>query len=120
MVNTLLSTYITSGTTVPSGITVSEIITTTTGITTTYRNALNVSLDGGSTGTITFPGDVEVIGDLYVSGNTYEQDQYITDELIIGTATGYGSWRFIQNGLNLEVQTLSGSTWTTKSTFTGL
>lgn len=81
--------------------------------------ALRISLGGSGGGTITFPSDVIITGDLTVSGNTYEQDQYITDELIIGAIGLDGSWRLIQSGNNLLFQNLSGTTWTTRSTITG-
>lgn len=100
---------------IPSGITVSTIVTTTYGTNVTDNNSLRVNL-GDS---VILPGDLTVVGDLYVSGNTYEQDQYITSELIIGAAGVDGSWRFIQSGANLLIQNLSGTTWTTRSTITG-
>ena len=116
--DTVLYTYLAAGQDpdlIPSGITVSTISTTTYGTTVTDNNSLRVNLGGGS-GTVTFPGDVQVIGDLYVSGNTYEQDQYVTDELIIGTAGAQGSWRFIHDTMsdNLLIQMYTGVTWVTK------
>lgn len=111
--DTLLSTYVSGSTIVPTGTTVTEIITINTGTTTEVNNSLKVNL--GSTATVS---NLFVSGNLTVSGNTYEQDQYITDQLIIGNGLS-GSWQFIQSGNDLLVQKLSGATWVTKGTFNG-
>jgi len=84
--------------------------------------ALKVSISGTTSSSGVFPGDVSVGGNLYVTGNTYQQDQYVVDELIIGDKSTLGSWRFIQNGNDLILEKLidvTGATWATKSTFTG-
>lgn len=113
--DTLLNTYISGSTIVPSGITVTEVYTTTTGYTVEVNNSLKVNL--GSSASVS---NLFVSGDLVVSGTTYQQDQYITDELIIGVAGAQNAWRFIHDPAsdNLLVQIYSGATWVTKSQFT--
>lgn len=114
--DTLLSTYISGSTIVPTGTTVTEIITTTSGITATANNYMNIQL----TGTPTFQ-DVNITGNLYVTGNTYQQDQYVADEIYVGTINAPNSWKFIVSGADLLVQTWSGTgtTYITKGTFLG-
>jgi hypothetical protein len=108
-----------------SGVTVNTNIATTTdlirAVVNTGGDALNISIGGGS-GTAAFPGNVTVAGDLYVSGTTYEVDQYVVDELIFGSKTVLGSWRFKQTGANLLVEVLTdvvGQVWTVKGSFLG-
>jgi len=69
--------------------------------------ALNISLGGGS-GTATFAGDVEIAGNLTVSGSTFEQDQYVVNDLYvrtisdnIGTGVTFNDSILISTGNNL-------------------
>lgn len=86
--------------------------------------ALRVSVSGTTGGSYptspTFT-NVNITGDLHVSGNTYEVDQYIVDELYICTPNVMNSWKFIMSGSDLLIQTYSGTgtTYLTKSTITG-
>jgi len=79
---------------------------------------LRVTLGGGS-GTVTFPGNVIILNDLTVSGNTYENDQYISSEYFIGPKDQNGSWRFYISGDNLVFERRIGGDWINKGQFTG-
>jgi hypothetical protein len=120
--NTIVQSYISGSTIVPTGTTITEIFTTTTGTTTQVNNFLNVSLSGSTTlpTSPTFE-NVSITGNLYVTGNTYQQDQYIVDELFIGPKDTVNSWKFVISGTDLLIQTYSGtgSTYITKGTFNG-
>ena len=114
-----------------SGVTINTATSTATDLIravvteTSTGNYLNVNVSGSTGGSYptspTFV-DVNITGNLFVTGNTYETDQYVTSELIIGNKTTLGSWRFIQSGPDLIVGVLTdvtGQTWTTKGSFLG-
>jgi len=117
--DTIVQSYISGSTIVPTGTTITEVFTTTTGTTTQVNNFLNVSISGFTNPTFN---DVNITGNLYVTGNTYQQDQYIVDEVFIGPKDTMNSWKFVISGTNLLVQTYSGtgSTYITKGTFLGV
>ena len=76
--------------------------------------AINVSIGGG--GTPTFA-NLNVTGDLHVSGDTYQHDEYIVNEIYIGPKNVTNSWRFIMSNQNLLIQVYDGLNWLTKGTF---
>ena len=103
-----------------SGVTINTNIATTTdlvrSVVSSSGDALNISIGGG---TPTFPGNVEIKGNLYVTGTTYEQDEYVVQVFYLGPKDVDGSWRMIISGVDLLIQKRVGGNFITKSTITG-
>lgn len=105
-----------------SGVTVNTNIATATDLIRAVVNpsgdALNISIGGGS-GAAKFPGDVLIGGNLYVTGTTYEQDEYVVQVFYLGPKDVDGSWRMIISGADLLIQKRISGNFITKSTITG-
>jgi hypothetical protein len=111
--NTVIQSW-TMGTAVPTGTTVTESITY--GVSTESEYALRVSI--GGTGTATFGGDVVIVGNLTVSGSTYEADEQIVTYQYFGPKTSDGSWRMYISGTDLVTERREGGNWVLKHTIT--
>lgn len=104
-----------TGNTITTNLTATDLIRTVMNPT---GNALNINIGGGSGGSVTFPGDVNIKGNLYVTGTTYEVDEYVVSKYYLGPKDQNGSWRFyIDNGGNLVFENRVAGNWVNKGQF---
>jgi len=88
-------------------------------ITDGVQPAININIGGGSGGDVVFPGDVTVIGDLTVSGNTYQQDEYTSNIMYVGTKNQANSWKIeVITGGHLMFSAFNGGGYVEKGRFT--
>jgi len=105
-----------TGNTITTNLTATDLIRT---VMNSAGNALNINIGGGSGGSVTFPGDVNIKGNLSVTGTTYEVDEYVTNVLYLGPKDTDGSWRLVINGTNLNVEKRVTGSWEPKGQFIG-
>jgi hypothetical protein len=105
-----------TGNTITTNLTATDCIRT---VINPAGDALNISIGGGS-GSATFPGDVNIVGNLYVTGTTYEQNEYVVTAMYLGPKDQDGTWRFIESGGNLNVEKRIGGSYTPKGQFIGI
>ncbi len=83
------------------------------------KPALRVDLTGGGSGTVTFGGNVTVLGDLTVSGSTHELADYVVNYLYLGPPNQDNSWRVFVNGSNLAFERRESGSWIDRGSLIG-